>query len=300
MSGKEFWKYFIEERLEAIYGGDGTNGADEASGVSKPLPQEPRPVLIEEQDSKLAKQSSSFRNVLCNGEGYGAFVLLLLIICCGVLRAHALSCREDLLQDVEGIYGRDVCKRPIIQMLLDGRLLSWMAPHSASSAILLDGTILLPMTVCGGITLGYSCFLVQREGWKARTVVLYCLMGVCTGCFAGLVGIGGGLIFSPFILWMSGDPTVAVATSSTCVIFTSSSTTFQYLFTDRITMSLTIIYGIVNLVASYAGTSIVHMLDAMPNKKRGKTLISGIVCLGVVASVILSVYKLMTMGVRAH
>merc|ERR1719472_710190 len=130
-----------------------------------------------------------------------------------------------------------------------------------------------------------------------QEVFLYCIMAILTGCFAGLVGIGGGLIFSPFILWMTGDPAVAVATSSTCVIFTSSSTTFQYLFTDRITMSLTIIYGIVNLLASYVGTSTVHMLDTLKNRK---TLISGIVLLGVIASVCLSLYKLISMGVAAH
>merc|ERR1719247_1386384 len=145
------------------------------------------------------------------------------------------------------------------------------------------------MTACLGVVIGYSIILARREQWLMKEVVLYCTMAVLTGCFAGLVGIGGGLVFSPFILWMTGDPSVAVATSSTCVIFTSSSTTFQYLFTDRITMSLTIIYGIVNLVASYVGTTTVHALDTFQSRK---TLISGIVCLGVLASVILSLYKL--------
>merc|ERR1719491_958826 len=149
------------------------------------------------------------------------------------------------------------------------------------------------MTICLSIVMGYSCYLILREQWKLKQVLLYCLMAVLTGCCAGLVGIGGGLVFSPFILMMSGDPTVAVATSSTCVIFTSSSTTFQYLFTDRITMSSAIIYSIVNLLASYVGTSAVHMMDTLHNRK---SLISGIVCLGVLASVVLSAYKLCTMG----
>merc|ERR1719163_191830 len=153
------------------------------------------------------------------------------------------------------------------------------------------------MSICFTIVLGYGSTLVRQEQWQPKEIVLYCTMAVLTGCFAGLVGIGGGLVFSPFILWMTGDPAVAVATSSTCVIFTSSSTTFQYLLTDRITMSLTIIYGLVNMVASYVGTKTVHMLDTLKNRK---TLISGIVLLGVIASVCLSVYKLVSMGVSAH
>merc|ERR1719163_1527416 len=149
------------------------------------------------------------------------------------------------------------------------------------------------MSICFTIVLGYGSTLVRQEQWQPKEVVLYCVMAVLTGCFAGLVGIGGGLVFSPFILWMTGDPAVAVATSSTLVIFTSSSTTFQYLLTDRITMSLTVVYGLVNLTASYVGTSTVHVLD---EHKHRKTLISGIVSLGVIASVILSVYKLSSMG----
>merc|ERR1712046_291422 len=91
-------------------------------------------------------------------------------------------------------------------------------------------------------------------------VIKYTAMASTTGCLAGLVGIGGGLIFSPYFLISGVEPAVAVATSSTCVIFTSSSTTLQYLLTDRIITSLTIVYGLVNLLASYVGTSLVHML----------------------------------------
>merc|ERR1711972_293185 len=82
-----------------------------------------------------------------------------------------------------------------------------------------------------------------------------------TGLMGGLVGVGGGLIFSPFFLLMGMEPSVAVATSSTCVLFTSSSTTMQYMFTDRIMMALSLVYGIVTLVASYIGSTLVHTLQ---------------------------------------
>merc|ERR1719183_3349776 len=107
----------------------------------------------------------------------------------------------------------------------------------------------------GGI---FDCgrICIAKEGWNMREVALYQFMGVSTGCLAGLVGIGGGLIFSPFFLIMGIEPSVAVATSSTCVIFTSSSTTMQYMLTDRIIMVLTVVYGIANLLASYCGTAL--------------------------------------------
>merc|ERR1719272_1741119 len=130
-----------------------------------------------------------------------------------------------------------------------------------------------------------------NEGWTSREVALYQGMGVTTGCLAGLVGIGGGLIFSPFFLVLGVEPHVAVATSSTCVIFTSSSTTMQYLLTDRIITSLAAIYGIVNLLASWAGTSFVHFLQDNFNTR--KSYITMIVALGVFLSAVLSIVKLM-------
>merc|ERR1719162_1112958 len=120
-------------------------------------------------------------------------------------------------------------------------------------------------------------------------------MALVTGCFAGLVGIGGGLVFSPFMLWMGIDPSIAVATSSTCVIFTSSSTTMQFLFTDRIILTLAVIFGAVSTVASYVGTSAVHLLQEKYAAR--PSFITGIVSVGVIASVILSIYKLATIGV---
>merc|ERR1719409_347082 len=135
---------------------------------------------------------------------------------------------------------------------------------------------------------GFNC--VCAGGWRLQDVVKYEMMGVTTGCLAGLVGIGGGLIFSPFFLIMGVEPSVAVATSSTCVIFTSSSTTLQYLLTDRIIMSLTLIYGLVNLVASYCGTAFVHFLADRFGTRR--SYITGIVAAGVGISALLSFVKI--------
>merc|ERR1719189_2270831 len=102
---------------------------------------------------------------------------------------------------------------------------------------------------------------MNDAGWDRKQVFSYQAMAVFTGCFAGLVGVGGGLIFSPFFLVMGMDPAVSVATSSTCVLFTSSSTTAQYLLEDRVIMSLALVYGLATTVASYCGTSLVHMVQ---------------------------------------
>merc|ERR1719253_1432807 len=115
-------------------------------------------------------------------------------------------------------------------------------------------------------------------------------MAVLTGCLAGLVGIGGGLIFSPVFIEMGLDPHIAVATSATCVIFTSSSTTFQYLFSDRIIVSLIFSFCIPHLFAAYTGTKIVHHIQDHYGAK--KSWITWIVALGVGISCLLALSKL--------
>ncbi|CAD7939269.1 unnamed protein product [Amoebophrya sp. A120] len=73
------------------------------------------------------------------------------------------------------------------------------------------------------------------------------------GIGSGLFGIGGGLIFSPFFLHMGIDPATAIATSASCVVFTSTSTTFQYMFLHRIMMPYALWYGTVSFFSAIVG-----------------------------------------------
>jgi len=239
-------------------------------------------------------QDGHIRGILLRGEGFGSFFLLILVILCGVFRRHSENCRS-LLSEVDGP-SLDSCTRPIMTLFFGGSFCSWMA-HPMLSQLLPALAIVIPACVCLLITFAYSCRLVMHEGWHPKEVCSYTVMAVFTGCFAGLVGIGGGLVFSPFMLCCGLHPAVAVATSSTCVIFTSSSTTMQYLLTDRIILSLALLYGVCSAVASYVGTSGVHMLQEKFHARQ--SYISGVVCLGVLGSVVLSVYKLCTIGISS-
>merc|ERR1719281_1135719 len=116
------------------------------------------------------------------------------------------------------------------------------------------------------------------------------IVGVAAGTLAGLVGIGGGLIFSPFFLLYGVEPSVAVATSATCVLFTSSSTTCQYFMTGRINVLLACIYGVANVIASYFGTSFVHHLQDKFVGRR--SFVSFIIAAAVASSAVLSIVKL--------
>merc|ERR1719408_709706 len=160
--------------------------------------------------------------------------------------------------------------------------------NSSLSVVLLQLVWVIPMWLCVAITIHFGFVACREVGWRPSNVLLYQVVSVATGLLAGLVGVGGGLIFSPFFLLTGMEPAVAVGTSATCVLFTSSSTTMQYIFTDRIIMSLALIYGIVTLVASYIGTWLVH---AIQDKFSRKSYITWIVAAGVGISALLSAVK---------
>merc|ERR1719324_974336 len=128
---------------------------------------------------------------------------------------------------------------------------------------------------------------------ETSTLLGYSGIGFIAGILAGLVGVGGGLIFAPAFLGMGLDSSITVATSTFCILFTSSSTTTQYLLLGRIIVSLVPVYAIANVVASLCGTSLVLLADTY---KMPKSLITGIVLVAVVTSAVFSCIKLGSMG----
>lgn len=60
-------------------------------------------------------------------------------------------------------------------------------------------------------------------------VLLAVPLGLLAGALAGLLGIGGGLIFAPLLLWMGLGPHQALATSTFAIVPTAIGGTFTHL-----------------------------------------------------------------------
>jgi len=132
--------------------------------------------------------------------------------------------------------------------------------------------IFCPTVICICVNAYYSCIVVGVQGGALGDVLLYPAVGVVVGAICGVAGIGGGIFFSPFFLWMGFAPNVAVASSSTCVLFSSNSTALQYFITGRTLVTLLVVYGIVSLFAGGIGTASILLLDRFIDdpKKKGK------------------------------
>lgn len=276
------YQQYQKEKLEMAGVVPDSAGPPELGG-RPPVDQDKKGIMHFDKCSQHDGQSmASMRDVAAS------FVVLLIVIFGGIVRFLALECQMEKLGSFPKQHGRG-CTDPILMLFFGGRMGQWMS--TSRTATLTEAfTISVPVTAC--LILSYLAIRrATMAGWGGKEIIAFQSMGLVTGCLAGLVGIGGGLIFSPFFLMVGMDPASAVATSSTCIIFTSSSTTMQYIFTYRIIMSLALVYGTVNLFASYIGTKLVHRLQEMARP----SYITFIVAAGVGISTILTIDKFVSM-----
>lgn len=78
------------------------------------------------------------------------------------------------------------------------------------------------------ISIGYP-FNKNDVVWSNTIFLKYPLYSFISGVMAGLLGIGGGLIIGPLLLELGLHPIVSTATSNFMVLFTSSSTSIQFI-----------------------------------------------------------------------
>ncbi|KFH09469.1 sulfite exporter TauE/SafE protein [Toxoplasma gondii VAND] len=120
-------------------------------------------------------------------------------------------------------------------------------------------------------------------------------IGFLTGVFAGLVGIGGGVVFSPFLLLMGNDPVSAVATASACVVFTSSSTSLQFLLIGRLPILYASLFGLVAAAAAACATCGIHRLRRAVGGRM--SVIAGCVASAVTVASALTVWRCIEVGI---
>jgi uncharacterized membrane protein YfcA len=217
--------------------------------------------------------------------------LLASVILGGVLHKHMLDCHLAIQSGT-----KVTCESALLNLLFGN-------PHHFLGGIHGMGLAAFPLVASGMCCL--ICFLIIYVGFSARKPrggevtfesLRYSIMAFVTGVLAGLVGIGGGLIFSPFMVWSGLNPHVAVATSTFCVIFTSTSTTLQYSLMGRIFFPLAVVYGLCNQFSSYFGTVFIHRIqDRYPLRKSYPT---AIVLVAVMVSAVLTLLKLHAMAVE--
>ncbi len=87
-----------------------------------------------------------------------------------------------------------------------------------------------------------------------KRLVIGAAIGSLAGFIAGLLGIGGGFIMSPLLMWMGYETKKAVATSAFAVTFSSFSGFAGHVAQGQFNWSLTVILTVAVLVGAFAGS----------------------------------------------
>jgi len=116
--------------------------------------------------------------------------------------------------------------------------------------------------------------------WTRRNVRIYPLYTITAGFAAGALGIAAGTILGPILLEMGLVPLVGTSSSGFMVIFTASSTTFQFLVMGQLQIDYAMFFCLIGFVGGAIGNTGVGFLV----KKYKKTwfivaLLSGVLAL---------------------
>ena len=87
-----------------------------------------------------------------------------------------------------------------------------------------------------------------------------------TGIAAGALGIGGGMILGPYMLAMGIDAQTSTALSGFIVVFTSSSTSFQFTVAGAIHIRHAWLFMITSLIGSVIGGIILKRIIKKYNR----------------------------------
>jgi len=123
--------------------------------------------------------------------------------------------------------------------------------------------------------------------WNVRITVIVSSISAFAGIVSSLLGIGGGMIFSPLMLEFGILPNVAAATSSFMILFTSVSSCILYIVLGRIPLGYGVFYSILGFVSSFVGQT---GLDYLVNKYNRKSyIVFSVVIIITIATILLSI-----------
>jgi hypothetical protein len=88
-----------------------------------------------------------------------------------------------------------------------------------------------------------------------KRAIIGAIIGGFAGFMAGLLGIGGGFIMAPLLMWMGYETKKAAATSAFAVTFSSFSGFLGHVAQGHFNWTLTIILAIAVIIGAYFGSN---------------------------------------------
>lgn len=92
-------------------------------------------------------------------------------------------------------------------------------------------------------------------------VIVILALGLATGFLAGMFGIGGGFLATPFLMFIGITPAVAVSTSTNQIIASSVSGLFAHLRKGNVDIKMGLVLVVGGFIGSTFGVSIFKLLQ---------------------------------------
>lgn len=89
--------------------------------------------------------------------------------------------------------------------------------------------------------------------WNTTRTITYPLICTLAGVFAGLFGVGGGIVKGPLMLEMGVNPSVAAATAATMIFFTTSAACVSFVIFGLLELEYGVSGFIMGLVCTAVG-----------------------------------------------
>merc|ERR1719223_2230517 len=149
----------------------------------------------------------------------------------------------------------------------------------------------------------YRFELKQRVGyqyvegdiqWDARSTVVYPCICCLAGFFAGMFGIGGGIVKGPLMLAMGVHPKVSSASSACMILFTSFTATTSFVVFGLLDMEYAAICLALGFVATLAGQiGLFYLMEKFQRNSYIAFSIGGIVLL---SAFLMTIQSLLSMA----
>merc|ERR1712146_636621 len=96
--------------------------------------------------------------------------------------------------------------------------------------------------------------------WDERNTIKFPAMCTVAGIFAGMFGIGGGIVKGPLMLEMGVHPQVASATSACMILYTTSTATVSFMLFGFMQMDYAVFLFCVGIFSTYIGQKAINRM----------------------------------------
>jgi uncharacterized membrane protein YfcA len=127
--------------------------------------------------------------------------------------------------------------------------------------------LLMTITIYCLSAVSISWYLARRDiTWRVSKAITFLGTALFGGIASGLLGIGGGLIVAPLLLEMGLLPEVTSASSSFLVLFTSASTSIQFMINGMLNLDYASVLFLLSISASFIGVNLINRLVKNTNR----------------------------------